>query len=224
MGPRLWDESCFCVVSSSAGGRWQWCGGGAQSWTGFLCSWGRMDGERERVHECSIVCSLHICTDCLRQESSYTPIVLEKHLKEADMGFRGFNGGLGWRREKREGELLPGFQVCVNPFPAISQLTGNVLLKSSTSIPPGTLIDHSFSYLVFNNVLKTFSQRYQQMFSSSFNQPSFKVIWTLMLAQKQYLNIIMERLFFPESLSLRQFLKCYYIFGTFREHLNVTFL
>ncbi len=30
---------------------------------------------------------------------------------------------------KERGGLLPGFQVCVNPFPAISQLTGNCSLK-----------------------------------------------------------------------------------------------
>lgn len=49
----------------------------------------------------------------------------------------------GGGRERERENWLPGLQVCVNPSPEISQLTGNVL--------------------------KTFSQSFEQAFSSNIN-------------------------------------------------------
>ncbi len=76
-------SSLFLLVDG-----WQWCGGGAQSWTGFLCSWGRMDGEREREFMNAPLCARFISAPTASAKSPVTPIVLEKHLKEADMGFQ----------------------------------------------------------------------------------------------------------------------------------------
>lgn len=62
---------------------------GAKSWTGFLCSWGRMDGEREREGSMNApLCGHFISAPIASAKSPVTPIVLEKHLKEADMGFQ----------------------------------------------------------------------------------------------------------------------------------------
>ncbi len=65
---------------------------------------------------------------------------------------------------KERGGIVTWFSGMRKSFSSNIPANRERSLKVITSIPPGTLIDHSFSYLVFNNVLKTFSQRYQQMF------------------------------------------------------------
>lgn len=116
--------------------------------------------ERERgLHECTIVWSLHICTDCLRQESSYSNCVGETSkgswygVSEGLMGAWG--GGGGGRERERERELVtwfPGMRKSFSSNILSREHSKNVLAKFWTNILPVTIMECSLN-VIFNNVL-----------------------------------------------------------------------
>ncbi len=75
---------------------------------------------------------------------------------------------------RERGNWLPGFQVCVNPSPAISQLTGNVLKTFSQSYKQAFSSDVNRTlvqcYLDFSNVLKHFLKVINKRSSGNINQ------------------------------------------------------